>query len=76
MTPGEFVRKLPEEVAGHPAVTHPFLRRFAAGRLTRWQLWGYASQHYHLVCFFTAYLEAITGRIAGARGAALGQGHS
>ena len=62
MTPGEFVRKLREEVDGHPAVTHPFLRRFAAGGLTRWQLWGYASQHYHLVCFFTAYLEAIDSR--------------
>jgi pyrroloquinoline-quinone synthase len=43
-------------------VTHPFLRRFAAGGLTRWQIWGYASQHYHLVCFFTAYLEAIASR--------------
>src|SRR5713226_5684984 len=31
VTPCEFVRKLREEVAGHPAVTHPFLRRFAAG---------------------------------------------
>ncbi len=43
-------------------MTHPFLRRFAAGGLARWQLWGYASQHYHLVCFFTAYPEAIASR--------------
>ena len=62
MTPSEFVRQLREEVEAHPAVTHPFLRRFAAGELTRWQIWGYASQHYHLVCFFTAYLEAIAAR--------------
>ncbi len=62
MTPNEFVRKLREEVETHSAVTHPFLRRFAAGGLARWQIWGYASQHYHLVCFFTAYLEAIAAR--------------
>ena len=62
MTPSEFVRQLREEVEGHPAVTHPFLRRFAVGELTRWQIWGYASQHYHLVCFFTAYLEAIAAQ--------------
>jgi len=62
VTPCEFVRKLRAEVERHPAVTHPFLRRFAIGRLTRWQLWGYASQHYHLVCSFTAYLEAIASR--------------
>ena len=62
MTPREFVQELRKEVDAHPAVAHPFLRRFAAGGLTRWQIWGYASQHYHLVCFFTAYLEAIAAR--------------
>ncbi len=62
MTPREFVRELREEVETHSAVTHPFLRHFATGGLTRWQIWGYASQHYHLVCFFTAYLEAIAAR--------------
>ncbi len=62
MTPHEFVRELRAEVEAHAAVTHPFLRRFAAARLKRWQIWGYASQHYHLVCFFTAYLEAIAER--------------
>ena len=46
----------------HPAVTHPFLHQFAQGGLAPWQLWGYASQHYRLVCFFTAYLEAIAKR--------------
>lgn len=60
--PVEFVRQLRQEVEAHQAVTHPFLRRFAAGGLTRWQIWGYASQHYYLVGFFTAYLEAIASR--------------
>ena len=62
MTASEFVQELREEVATHRAVTHSFLRRFAAGGLTRWQIWGYASQHYHLVGFFPAYLEAIADR--------------
>jgi len=62
MTPSEFARELRETVETHPAVTHPFLRRFAAGGLRRWQIWGYASQHYHLVGFFPAYLEAIADR--------------
>jgi len=62
VTPSEFARALREEVATHPAVTHRFLTRFAAGRLTRWQIWGYASQHYHLVGFFPDYLEAIADR--------------
>ena len=62
MTPAAFVKSLRDEVMRHPAVTHPFLQRFAQGGLAPWQLWGYASQHYRLVCFFTAYLEALTKR--------------
>lgn len=58
----EFVAHVRKAVEDHPAVNHPFLRRFAHGNLTRWQIWGYASQHYHLVCFFPAYLEAIANR--------------
>ena len=60
--PAAFVRELWAEVERHPAVAHPFLRRFAGGGLARWQIWGYASQHYQLVGSFTAYLEAIAGR--------------
>ena len=60
--PDEFVRELWAEVERHPAVAHPFLCRFAEGGLARWQIWGYASQHYQLVGSFTAYLEAIAGR--------------
>ncbi len=60
--PDAFVRELWAEVERHPAVAHPFLRRFAEGGLAPWQIWGYASQHYRLVGSFTAYLEAIAGR--------------
>ncbi|MGH7325199.1 MAG: TenA family transcriptional regulator [Candidatus Rokuibacteriota bacterium] len=38
---------------------HPFLLRFARGGLAPWQIWAYASQHYRLVCFFPAYLQAV-----------------
>jgi len=62
VTPAAFVQTLWDEVMGHAAVTHPFLHRFAQGGLAAWQLWGYASQHYQLVCFFTVYLEALTKR--------------
>jgi pyrroloquinoline-quinone synthase len=62
VTPDAFVQALWAEVERHPAVAHPFLRRFAEGGLARWQIWGYASQHYRLVGSFTAYLEAIAGR--------------
>lgn len=61
-SPADFVLRLRKETRGHAAVTHPFLRRFAAGGLARWQIWGYASQHYRLVCFFPTYLEAIAAR--------------
>src|SRR5262249_14103989 len=60
--PDTFVRELWSEVERHPAVAHPFLRRFAEGGLARWQLCGYASPHYQLVGPVTAYLEAIAGR--------------
>jgi TENA/THI-4/PQQC family len=62
VTPDAFVQALWADVERHPAVAHPFLRRFAEGGLARWQIWGYASQHYRLVGSFTAYLEAIAGR--------------
>ena len=62
LSPAEFVRRLRAAVEEHPAVRHPFLRRFADGRLARWQIWGYASQHYHLVSFFPSYLEAVAAR--------------
>jgi hypothetical protein len=38
--PDAFVRTLWAEVERHPAVAHPFLRRFAEGGLARWQIWG------------------------------------
>jgi pyrroloquinoline-quinone synthase len=62
LDPSDFVAGLRAEVRDHQAVRHAFLVRFAAGGLARWQLWAYASQHYRLVTFFTAYLEQVAAR--------------
>ncbi|PYM80933.1 MAG: hypothetical protein DME09_18105 [Candidatus Rokuibacteriota bacterium] len=67
MTPSDFIRVPRGEVGVHPAVTLAFLRRFAAGGFTRWQIGGVASQHNHLVSSFTAYLDAIAGRTPDAK---------
>lgn len=70
VTPDAFVRELWAEVEWHPAVAHPFLRRFAEGGLAPGPIWGYATQHNQLVCFFTAHLEAIADRTPVRRSAA------
>ena len=54
-----FLQRLEAEVRSHPALHHPFLRRFAQGGLRRIQLWAFGLQHYQLVRVFTAYLEAL-----------------
>ena len=48
VAPDAFVRKLWAEVERHPAVAHPFLRRFAEGELARWPIGGYASRDRHV----------------------------
>ena len=58
-----FLEELETEVGKHPALRHPFLRRFAAGDLTRLQLWAFGLQHYQLVRVFTSYLEALLNTI-------------
>ena len=61
VTPDAFVRELLAEVERHPAVAHSFLRRFAEGGPAPWPIWA-MPRDTQLVCFFTAYLEAIAGR--------------
>lgn len=58
MLPAErFLDALEVEVRAHPAVNHPFLRRFARGGCRQLQLWAFGLQHYQLVRLFTSYLE-------------------
>lgn len=60
MLPAEcFLAALEVEVQGHPALHHPFLRRFAQSKLERLQCWAFGLQHYQLVRMFTSYLEAL-----------------
>lgn len=58
-----FLADLEAEVRAHPALRHPFLRRFAEGGLGRLQLWAFGLQHYQLVRIFTAYLEALLASV-------------
>lgn len=58
-----FLDALEAEVRHHPALHHPFLRRFTAGALGRLQLWAFGLQHYQLVRVFTRYLEALVKSI-------------
>jgi pyrroloquinoline quinone (PQQ) biosynthesis protein C len=52
---GRYVRL--DAAERHPAVDHPFLRRFAAGDFSRRRLHAYAINHFPLVEHFTKYLE-------------------
>ena len=54
---------LEEEIATHPAVHHPFLRRFADGRLTLHQIRLFGLQHYQLVRIFTTYMTNLLPRL-------------
>ncbi len=54
---------LEEEIATHQAVHHPFLRRFAAGPLTREQIQTFGLQHYQLVKVFTTYMTNLLPRL-------------
>ncbi|MBI1893373.1 MAG: iron-containing redox enzyme family protein [Candidatus Rokubacteria bacterium] len=63
MSVEQFLERLEVEVASHPALHHPFLKRFAAGGLSRLQLWAFGLQHYQLVRVFTSYLEAVVKSI-------------
>jgi pyrroloquinoline-quinone synthase len=58
-----YLTTLEEEIATHPAVHHPFLRRFAAGPLTVEQIRAFGLQHYQLVKVFTTYMTNLLPRL-------------
>jgi len=58
-TTQRFLDALETEIREHPALHHPFLRRFAQGGHRRLQHWAFGLQHYQLVRVFTSYLEAL-----------------
>lgn len=57
-----FLRELERQVAAHPAVSHPFLSRFAAASLSREQVLAFGLQHYQLVRVFTTYMTNLVAR--------------
>ena len=58
-TPEAFFATLQEEIAAHPALSHPFLIRFSVEPLSITQLRTFAVQHYMYSRFFTRNLAAV-----------------
>lgn len=56
---GDFFAELGARVAGHRALSHPFLRRLRDERLSRAQLAAFAVQHYLYARHFTRNLAAL-----------------
>ncbi|MEW6323853.1 MAG: iron-containing redox enzyme family protein [Nitrospirota bacterium] len=54
---------LEEEIATHPAVHHPFLRRFSEGRVSLPHIRAFGLQHYQLVKVFTTYMTNLLPRL-------------
>jgi pyrroloquinoline-quinone synthase len=63
LLPVDHLTTLEEEIATHPAVHHPFLRRFATGALTLDQVRTFGLQHYQLVKVFTTYMTNLLPRL-------------
>jgi len=71
MDAGSFIRSLEEEILQHPAVRHPFLKRFAAAPLTIRQIQIFGLQHYQLVRVFVNYMTNLLPKIPDTDAAAL-----
>jgi len=56
MEPERFIQQLEDEVRAHPAVQHPFLKRFSTEPLTLKQIQSFGLQHYQLVKVFVTYM--------------------
>ena len=63
LLPVDHLTTLEEEIALHPAVHHPFLRRFATGALSLDQIRTFGLQHYQLVKVFTTYMTNLLPRL-------------
>jgi pyrroloquinoline-quinone synthase len=58
----DFLRRLKREVIGHPALTHPFLERFAEGGVDGEGIREFAVQYYRHVRVSRLYLAALISR--------------
>lgn len=58
-----FLERLEREIEAHPALHHPFLRRFSEQPLDRGQLTEFAIQHYMYSRFFVRNLAAVVSNV-------------
>jgi pyrroloquinoline quinone (PQQ) biosynthesis protein C len=66
-----FLTQLESEVAEHPALNHPFLRRFASEQLSREHLVDFAIQHYMYSRFFVRNVAAVVSNVPDERARSL-----
>lgn len=58
-----FLTALEERIARYDLLCHPYYQAWSAGQLTREDLREYASDYYHHVAAFPAYLSAVHSRL-------------
>lgn len=58
-----FLSALEERIARYDLLCHPYYKAWTAGELTREDLRAYASDYYHHVAAFPAYLSALHSRL-------------
>ncbi|MDR3749468.1 MAG: CADD family putative folate metabolism protein [Acidobacteriota bacterium] len=58
-----FLTALEERIARYDLLCHPYYQAWSAGQLTREDLREYASDYYHHVAAFPAYLSALHSRL-------------
>lgn len=64
MTSQEFWREMERRIAPYDLLCHPFYKAWSAGELTRDDLKQYATEYYHHVAAFPAYLTAFNARLS------------
>ena len=57
--PREYLESLEEEIRLHPALNHPFLKKFSSGKLTLDRIRIFARQYYLYSRWFTMYVSAV-----------------
>jgi len=63
MTSQAFLAALDERIARYDLLCHPYYKAWTAGELTRDDLRQYATDYYHHVAAFPAYLSALHSRL-------------
>jgi pyrroloquinoline-quinone synthase len=59
LRPREYLESLEEEIRLHPALNHPFLKKFSSGKLTLDRIRLFARQYYLYSRWFSMYVSAV-----------------